>query len=128
MNVSVFLGDSTQPAQFLYSPSLAQVVSTPVLLLLPDRTALKQTQNLEIIGIKLCFNLFTIAVQSPVCRAGFGGSQLWAEPAVGGAGCGWKEGFDESLPSLHVDLYKETLDAWTVGGSWLYDLWEGCVH
>jgi hypothetical protein len=47
MKVNVFLGDSRQPVQFLYSPDLARVVSTFVLLLLPDRTALKQTQNLE---------------------------------------------------------------------------------
>lgn len=47
MSVRVFLGDSRQPVQFLYSPALARVVSTPVLLHLPDRIALKQTQSLE---------------------------------------------------------------------------------
>lgn len=38
-------------------------------------------------------------------------SQLWAEPTVGRASCWRKEGFHESLPDLHVALYKETLEA-----------------
>lgn len=30
---------------------------------------------------------------------------------MGRACCWWKEGFDESLPDLHVGLYKENLEA-----------------